>query len=227
MWAVVPVKDFASAKQRLAGALSEAARQQLAQAMVCDVLAVLTRHPSLQRVVLVAQQGAMDWLQEQALPETVELLPEAELGAIGLNTVLMAALGRLAERGIDEVLLMHGDLPLVTSADLDHLLGAHARRPPGGQVGVTNRCGTGTNALVLQLPQRWPLSFGADSWRRHGRAAAEAGLSLAPVEAPGLQFDIDLAEDVNDLRRLSRPGQRAAHSLALLHTLSSQDVFGS
>src|SRR5690625_7767477 len=98
----------------------------------------------------------MDWLQEQALPETVELLAEAELGAIGLNTVLMAALGRLAARGVDEVLLMHGDLPLVTSADLEHLRGAHARRPPGGQVGATNGCGTGSDALVLQQRQSMP-----------------------------------------------------------------------
>src|SRR5207248_4963581 len=41
--AIVPVKTFAAAKQRLADALARGSRASLAQAMFSDVLAALTR----------------------------------------------------------------------------------------------------------------------------------------------------------------------------------------
>ena len=37
MWAVLPLKDFVSAKQRLSGVLSATARRRLFHAMVEDV----------------------------------------------------------------------------------------------------------------------------------------------------------------------------------------------
>ena len=51
--AILPVKSFASAKQRLAGALGAEARQALARAMFTDVLGALGRVPELDEVVVV------------------------------------------------------------------------------------------------------------------------------------------------------------------------------
>ncbi len=42
VWAIVPVKTFAQAKQRLASVLSAQERARLAEAMLCDVLEQLT-----------------------------------------------------------------------------------------------------------------------------------------------------------------------------------------
>ena len=51
--AVVPVKDTRQAKQRLAGVLSGAQRQELALAMIEDVLAVLARVDELAGILVV------------------------------------------------------------------------------------------------------------------------------------------------------------------------------
>lgn len=215
MWIMVPVKGFTSAKQRLTGTLSSMERQELAQAMIADVLAVLTRHPDVQGVTVVADEPAAGWLA-QSYP--VALLREEELGVRGLNRVVMAALDQLARQGVQEVMVMHGDLPLISASDLDVLLQAHRQKLPGAAVGVTDRRGTGTNALVLPLPMSWPLSFGPDSWQRHRTDAQAAGVDLQAVAAAGLQFDVDLAEDLNDLLHTDGPGP-AVHTRRLLERL--------
>ena len=53
IWAVVPVKDTAAAKQRLAPALPPHLRQALALAMLEDVLAALAAAPGFSRRLLV------------------------------------------------------------------------------------------------------------------------------------------------------------------------------
>lgn len=206
MWAVVPLKGFASAKQRLAGVLDDSERQRLAQAMIADVLAVLSAHPDISGVVLVADEPAAEWL---ARYHDVTLLREAELGVRGLNAILSAALDRLARQGVDEVMVLHGDVPLVSSADIDILLQAHRRQAADGAVGVTDRDGVGTNALVVRLPLAWPLAFGIGSWRQHQRNAEAAGVRLTAVDAPGLQHDVDLPADLLAIQRAQDAGTAA------------------
>ncbi len=53
IWAVVPVKEFARAKQRLAGLLSAGLRQKLADAMFEDVLESLSAVNDLAGIVVV------------------------------------------------------------------------------------------------------------------------------------------------------------------------------
>lgn len=207
MWALVPLKGFSSAKQRLAGVLSDAERERLAQSMIADVLAVLAGHPDLAGVALVADDPAAEWL---ARYYEVTLLRESDLGVHGLNPVLTAALNWLGERGVRDVLVLHGDLPLLSAAEVSDLVAAHRKREPNTVLGVPDRRGVGTNALLLSLPLTWPLAFGNDSWQCHQAAAAGAGLRLQAIAAPGLAFDVDLAEDLLLLRQQSGPGPAAA-----------------
>lgn len=208
MWALVPLKGFSSAKQRLAGVLSDAERERLAQSMIADVLAVLAGHPDLAGVALVADDPAAEWL---ARYYEVTLLRESDLGVHGLNPVLTAALNWLGERGVSDVLVLHGDLPLLSAGEVSELIAAHRGRAPNVVLGVPDRRGVGTNALLLSLPLTWPLAFGHDSWQRHRQAAARAGLlQLKAISAPGLAFDVDLAEDLVFLQQQSGPGPAAA-----------------
>src|SRR2546430_16329172 len=57
--AVLPVKRFARAKQRLRGALTDGAREQLAAAMAADVLEVLCGFEAFARVVVVTGEPAV------------------------------------------------------------------------------------------------------------------------------------------------------------------------
>ena len=56
--AILPVKSFGAAKQRLAPTLGAGFRRALARAMFSDVLASLRRVPSLDAVVVTADQLA-------------------------------------------------------------------------------------------------------------------------------------------------------------------------
>src|SRR5918993_1553599 len=58
--AILPVKSFGAAKQRLADGLGAGARQALAQAMVSDVLTSLRRTPGLDGIVVVTADRAAE-----------------------------------------------------------------------------------------------------------------------------------------------------------------------
>src|SRR5258705_13830690 len=75
IWAVVPVKDTAAAKHRLASAVPPALRQELMLAMLEDVLAALAEAPGLAGRLLVTTDPAaqclatrygFDWLTDGA-----------------------------------------------------------------------------------------------------------------------------------------------------------------
>ena len=55
--AIVPLKSLSSTKQRLAGVLSEVARQSLVMAMADDVLSQLRSHPEIDKVSIVCGEG--------------------------------------------------------------------------------------------------------------------------------------------------------------------------
>ncbi|MBA3510117.1 MAG: 2-phospho-L-lactate guanylyltransferase, partial [Thermoleophilaceae bacterium] len=51
--AILPVKSFGAAKQRLGGLVEPEARSILARAMLADVLAALTEVPAIEEVAIV------------------------------------------------------------------------------------------------------------------------------------------------------------------------------
>ena len=56
-WAMVPVKDFGGAKQRLAGILGPLERRRLAIVMLEDVLSALRRTPALAGIIVVTRDS--------------------------------------------------------------------------------------------------------------------------------------------------------------------------
>src|SRR3954468_4073653 len=57
--AILPVKRFARAKQRLRGAVDGEARERLAAAMVDDVLGVVCGYAPLERVIVVTAEPSV------------------------------------------------------------------------------------------------------------------------------------------------------------------------
>ena len=78
IWAVVPVKEFARAKERLAPLLSRRLRQELAAAMFEDVLESLSAARGLAGIVVVTiepaaseislRYGAKIWMRATVTP---------------------------------------------------------------------------------------------------------------------------------------------------------------
>ena len=122
--AVLPVKSFGFAKQRLASSLGAGSRQALAQAMFLDVLAALRHTRGIEQVVIVASEASVEFAAEDR--HVVVLEDERSDGQS--NAALLGI--RWAESaGYERVLLVPGDTPLLSPEELDSLLdGAAADR---------------------------------------------------------------------------------------------------
>jgi 2-phospho-L-lactate/phosphoenolpyruvate guanylyltransferase len=186
--AVVPVKETASAKQRLAGLLSAGVRQQLALAMLADVLDALAGVPDLAGVIVVTVDPAAAGIASRAGAEVW-----SDGARDGHTGAVMAAARRLAAQG-SAMLTIPGDVPLVTSADIRTLLSAH-REAPAFTI-VPARDERGSNAIVCSPADAVPLRFGADSYVPHLAAARACGLEPTTVHLPRIALDIDEPDDL-------------------------------
>src|SRR5271166_999707 len=124
--AIVPVKRFAFAKQRLGASVADPLRQQLARAMVADVLAALVRTPSIHCIIVVTGEDSVaSAAREQGL---VVLADGAERGQ---SAAVARGIGAALARGAERALCVPGDCPALDPAELEVLLdpGAGAQRP--------------------------------------------------------------------------------------------------
>lgn len=222
--ALVPLKDLVQAKTRLAGVLRPSERRALAQAMVEDVLEVVACHPSLCRVVLLSDDPSASLL---AAKYAIQCWPERELGTTeggpcGLNSLIGSASRRLLDELEEEpVLVLHGDLPLLGSADITAVLD-YQRESQGLVIGC-DRLGSGTNLLAFDANSTPRFCFGRGSCERHRQAAVDASIPVGVIRRPGIALDIDEPDDLAALlaviERASCTGTfggPASHSAALL-----------
>ncbi len=206
MHAILPLKDLVDAKTRLAGVLRPAERRALAQAMVEDVLSVVSDHPRLESLVLLSDDPSAAMLAERF---GVRHRSERSFGVRGLNPLLEACRQSLADTG--RLLVLHGDIPLLSAADLDEVFAAsHA----GTGVIGSDRHGSGTNLLSLPGNSGAPFCFGADSCQRHRDSLRRAGLEPVVLQRPGLGLDVDLPDDL--LLLCQELEQRRANSATAL-----------
>ena len=185
--AIVPLKSLSSTKQRLAGVLSEVARQSLVMAMADDVLSQLRSHPEIDKVSIVCGEG---WSVAQFADPHLCLWQESALAVKGLNNALTAA---LTKAECDSVLLIHGDLPFLQRVDITRVVSAASRVDV---VLCSDQTATGTNALLMPRDTPLALSFGERSFDRHCEAATTLGASWEAVQASGIATDIDSPEDL-------------------------------
>jgi 2-phospho-L-lactate/phosphoenolpyruvate guanylyltransferase len=203
--AILPVKRFARAKQRLRAEVDGEARERLAAAMVADVLDVLVAYPALERVVVVTAEASVAEAATAAGAHVVHDADEAGQSAAVAIGVLVAREELAAQRA----LLVPGDTPALDPADLDALLA----RPEPVAI-VPDRHGTGTNALLLRPPAAIAPAFGPGSRERHQAAAVAAGVDHAVVRLASLALDVDTPEDLAVLRASAHVGPRTAAVLA-------------
>jgi 2-phospho-L-lactate/phosphoenolpyruvate guanylyltransferase len=210
--AILPMKSFDKAKQRLRIELPEHDRRALVEAMFADTLVALGRVPALERVIVVSGDRVA---QRIAGGYGASVVEDDERGH---NTAAARGVEVLIEDGIERALLVPGDCPLLAPADIEALLAHDA--PERSALIVPDRHGTGTNALLLTPPDALASSFGPDSRRRHLADAQAAGVPAEVVEVDSLALDIDTPDDLEALqRRLAATHGGAAHTRGMLNQL--------
>jgi len=235
--AIVPVKRFVTAKQRLAAGMDDGPRSVVVTAMLGDVLEAIPAARAVERTIVVSNEPRAIEAAIAAGAEVVSDPGESEEhgarhgepipsdataghrssgGSQGHSTAALAGIARAEELGARCVVLLPGDCPLLDPRELDHLL---TGVPDSYVTIVPDRHGTGTNALVLAPPGAIRPAFGEGSCARHVAAARGAGIPFAVEEVPSLALDLDTPADIVALTRelASRPkrARRTAKALGI------------
>ena len=200
---LIPVKSQENAKQRLAALLSARERLELAQAMLEDVLDAVAAVPDCPPVSLVTSDAHARGLAARFGYAVIE---DTDNG--GETAAIESATRICVERGIAWALVIPGDAPLVTPAEVRAVLDA---APERGSVLVTDHKHRGSNAVLRRPADLFPLRFGDDSYAPHLRASQATGLPAIELQLPGIALDLDRPEDVAAL--LARPGATRAQQL--------------
>ena len=204
--AVLPIKSFGRAKQRLGGAVEGVERRALAEAMAGDVLEALGSVRGLDGVIVVSSE----WVGEDV--EVVHDPDEAGQSAAAARGVRAAV-----ARGAQRVLLVPGDCPALDPDEVATLLDTAGP----GVVIVPDRHGSGTNALLIEPPAVVGPAFGPGSFARHAALAHAAGARVRVAHAPSLELDVDTPGDLEALRAaLDARAGGAARTRALLARLA-------
>lgn len=216
VWALVPIKNLAHAKSRLAPSLDDAMRRRLVLAMARDVLSALAVVQAVERVLIVSDA-----------PEAAELARRFRIGLLNagvgkdLNDDLSLAAVHAARGGAGEVLIVHADLPLLGAPAVARFLGLGPATAGAMRMRAAPcKHGNGTNLLLAPVPLPVPLLFGQASLAGFKKAVREAGGRLDVVRERGLAMDIDTAEDFQYLAALHGAGHLpAAETARLLEAL--------
>jgi 2-phospho-L-lactate guanylyltransferase len=238
--AILPVKRFPLAKQRLGESVADSLRADLARAMVGDVLSALRECPAIEVTIVVTSEptvaAAAAYIGAIVLEDSID---------DGQSSAASLGLARALEEDFERALCVPGDCPTLDPGELTELLALGANGEVGNPhqadtsdgedvrlgdaracegprsksevVIVPDRHGNGTNGLLLTPPDAISPSFGPDSRARHERLASDAG-AVWRVERPAsLLLDIDTGEDLAVLHeRLAGEGVRAPRTRAVL-----------
>ena len=180
IWALLPFKGSERAKGRLAPLLSQSERAAFALAMARDVLTALAQAP-LRGIVIVSRALAARELADEF---GAEVFAESKRGLTGAVTEASAF---VAPRG-GGAMIVHGDLPLATAAELEAALAGHEQVTL-----VPDRREIGTNCLIATPPNAFRYQFDGKSFAPHQAHARSAGFEPRIARLPGLGLDIDTA----------------------------------
>jgi 2-phospho-L-lactate guanylyltransferase len=197
LWAIVPARPLEEGKSRLASALSDTERRRLNESFFQQTLEITASIVGADRTVAISRSRAMlQFARSRGIGAIVEETPH------GLNEALAQAAAHARDRGASAVLSLSCDLPFLVREDLQALIAAV--REGNGIAIAGDRAGTGTNALLVSPVGAIPYLYGPGSFDRHCKAAERAGLDIRIVRRPGLAFDVDTPDDLEQMEEIGR-----------------------
>jgi 2-phospho-L-lactate guanylyltransferase len=192
----VPIKPFASSKQRLAGALPPLARSVASKEMA---------HRTLQCLDLVGADPLVMAADEEVAAWAAERGWKALVDSGDLNTAAAAAVKVSVAQGMPW-LIVHADLPLLEPSTL---IPAIRILLDGGSVISPSRDG-GTTLIGSSLPS-FRFAYGPGSFHAH--------LQKMQPESPMVLVDVRLGIDLDDPSDLRFAATRVGWLAQLLDTL--------
>jgi 2-phospho-L-lactate/phosphoenolpyruvate guanylyltransferase len=189
---LLPIKDLRNAKKRLIGVLTPGERFGLAHAMLADTIRAVRGVRHADKIFVVTNyEPAIQIAQENRW----EILREDH--QISESDSVDAASRICQSQGVQSLLRVPLDLPLIQPLDIDELIAVNCAAP--ALVIVPSRDGTGTNAIIRTPPTLFPSHFGSGSFAKHLDEAERAGASLTVRRNARLEMDVDDESDLHAL----------------------------
>ncbi len=188
-FALVPVKDLTKAKERLSPILSQTERTNLAYSMLEDVLRALRGSKLLNRIFVVTLDNTAI---ELAKGLDIEIIEETRQAGESESVDFASAICK--EMGGDSLLVIPGDVPLITHYDIDFIL--EKEKSCHSIILTPARDELGTNAILKKPPDVIPSRFGYDSCRKHIHEARERNIPYEIYNLTRVALDIDEPEDL-------------------------------
>lgn len=199
--AIVPINALPAAKSRLRPILGDCDRQGLVLWMAARVLAAIRDSGATDALAVVSPDPrVLRWATQRGVSAIAQ-------STGGLNDGLELGRRWAMERGSRSLLVLFGDLPLLTPRDVAAIVQADDASSERAVVLAPDRPQRGTNGMLLRPLAALPFQFGAGSLEKHRGAALAHGIQPALFVAEGTSFDVDTPADVETLvsRDLWRP----------------------
>ncbi len=186
---LIPIKEFSTAKSRLAPVLSPKERADLAKQLAASVVSAIGQ--DLEPVVISDSDDTRRWAKAQGI--RVISCPLSG----GLSEVMENARGLMGSERDSRITVLHSDLPLLSRFD-----GFAGRVPPDVAAITPDRRLSGTN--MISLPSQMfhspglKFKFGPGSFYRFiGQLACDRAGFIVHRD-PMIEFDLDTPEDLAD-----------------------------
>jgi len=183
IFAAIPVKKLTEAKSRLSVRLSSEQRASLVLTLLERTVEAVRGSGMVTRIALATPEPALaDRLQTDLISDPGSL-----------NGALQNATSWALRASATQLLILPGDLPLISPGAVEALLRS-AREAPSITITATRDGGTG--ALLLAPPNVVPPVFGERSFQHHLDLARRKAVAVTTPSIDAFTRDLDTMEDL-------------------------------
>jgi len=197
VWAVVPVKALAGAKQRLKDRMGPR-REGFTLAMLSDVLAALADSKAISGIAVVTSDQRVGEIAAQKGLMVVE-----EDRPAGLNAAIDLGVEAVRRLGVQRAVIVPSDIPLLTGAELDRLITAFDTQSDNrfeNAIGISpSGDGGGTNCLIMGTGRVFQFQYGPGSFKIHCESAKAHQRDVYTLYSSAISLDIDEPRHVDEL----------------------------
>ena len=182
--AILPMKPLSEAKSRLKGNIDSMSRRAAILMMLNRVIEAVKQYSKADCIVL----GGDEFIQKLANLHEVQWTPDPSPNN-GLNDCLWETMVQSHQLGSKATLFLPGDLPLITTKDIDQIfLASDSLRKTVIAKAVKDG---GTNAMLQPASHAFKPLLGRQSFSKHKNWILQNSIPLSIIDTPGLQFDLD------------------------------------
>lgn len=195
VYAIVPVREFKDAKQRLGNFLGETERAAMAKALLLHVLRSLEQADRVSGVLVVSSAEKQS-VEDLSTFQKVKVVQES-VNHGGVNSAVSDGINLIGQSSeAPEILIVPSDLPLLSSEALNRaikLLGEY------DLVINPSLRKDGTNLLAFHLSKLIPFWYDCNSFPNHVKEAESRKLHYLITDWKEFSFDVDDQKDLEEM----------------------------